>query len=90
MPVLVASGSRQAKGSHLDEDRHKAPSSTLPHPLSLQDGGAAGGPHIPESGRQVHQDGGGPLVALTFPNVVVKVHQGAGAACGPQNNVRVG
>src|SRR5579859_5395825 len=29
-------GCRDADGSHSDEDRHKAPSSTLPLPLSLQ------------------------------------------------------
>jgi hypothetical protein len=29
---------RQAAWSHSDEDKHKAPASTLPRPLSLQDG----------------------------------------------------
>src|SRR5260370_3186524 len=32
-------GLRGAKRSHPDEDKHKAPSSTLPRPLSLQDPG---------------------------------------------------
>jgi len=31
-----SSGSGEANGSHPNEDRHKAPASTLPFPLSLQ------------------------------------------------------
>ena len=31
-------GFREAEGSYPNEDKHKAPSSTQPRPLSLQDG----------------------------------------------------
>jgi len=33
-------GFREAEESYPDEDKHKAPTSTRPHPLSLQDGDA--------------------------------------------------
>ena len=53
----VSSGSGDANGSHQQEDRHKAPASTLHHPLSLQDGGR----HFlsfPDSIVKDHQDVG--------------------------------
>src|SRR5205807_10246585 len=34
-------------GQHPHQDRHHAPSSTQPHPLSLQDEAAASGPLLP-------------------------------------------
>jgi hypothetical protein len=36
--LFDSSGFREARWSHPNEDKHKAPSSTPPHPLSLQDG----------------------------------------------------
>ncbi len=37
--LFDSSGFREARWSHSDEDKHKAPSSTPPRPLSLQDAG---------------------------------------------------
>ncbi len=58
--VLVATrsiwGFRGANRSHPNEDKHQAPSSTPPRPLSLQD---AGGHFLsfPDSVVTIHQDG---------------------------------
>ena len=51
---------REAGWSHPNEDKHKAPSSTLPRPLSLQDAGDASVPmvQLPHSVVKIHQDGG--------------------------------
>src|SRR5258708_19972209 len=48
-------------GSCCDEDRHKAPTHSLIHPLSLQDRGR----HIPGFGRQHSSGGGG--ISSPFP-----------------------
>ncbi len=47
---------REAEGSYPDEDKHKAPSSAQPRPLSLQDARDACVP-FPFSVLKVHQDG---------------------------------
>ena len=56
------SGPREASGLPLTEDRHKAPSSTLPFPLSLQDAGI----FISQSGCQNHQDGGDYFISFAI------------------------
>ncbi len=48
------SGFREATRSHPHEDKHKAPSSTPPHPLSLQDAGRT----FPDSVGTIHQEAG--------------------------------
>src|SRR5713101_3463932 len=50
-------GLRGANRSHPNQDKHKAPSSTPPHPLSLQDPGPQA-PHwigFPDSVVKIHQ-----------------------------------
>ena len=58
MLVLVATrfpwGLRRANRSHPNQDKHKAPSSTPPRPLSLQDAGRT----FPDSIVNHHQDPG--------------------------------
>ena len=50
-------GFREAGGSTPHEDKHKAPSSTPPHPLSLQDVGPLAAPFLLHSVGKNHQDG---------------------------------
>ena len=82
----ICQGFREAAWSHSDEDKHKAPSSTPPRPLSLQ--------KTTPSGRQnlsfLLNTGHIPLIlrdnffcrdsgALPFPYSVVKIYQDAGS-----------
>jgi len=55
--------------SYLNSIEHKAPSSTPPHPLSLQDGLRL----LLHSVGKIHQDAG-----RTFPASVGTIHQEAG------------
>jgi len=57
-----AVGYRNADGPHPDEDKHKAPASTQPLPLSLQDAGAL---LLPDSVVKIHQDTGGRFLIIT-------------------------
>ena len=43
--------------SYPHEDKHQAPASTPPHPLSLQDVGPLAAPFLLHSVRKNHQDG---------------------------------
>src|SRR5258706_558105 len=56
-PLRLGSGLRGANRSHPNEDKHKAPSSTPPHPLSLQDPGPQAPQWIgfPDSVVNIHQ-----------------------------------
>ncbi len=65
-------GFPKARWSHPNEDKHKAPSSTLPRPLSLQDAGRT----FPDSIVNHHQDACVPSVPMVqLPDSVVKIHQ---------------
>ncbi len=65
-------GFREARWSHSDEDKHQAPSSTPPRPLSLQDAGRT----FPDSIVKHHQDAGAASVPMVqLPDSIVKHHQ---------------
>ena|SRR6266446_3774399 len=64
-------GFREARWSHPNEDKHQAPSSTPPHPLSLQDTGHT----FPDSIVKHHQDPGTQASQwIGLPDSVVKIH----------------
>ncbi len=79
--VLVATRSiefREARWSHPNQDKHKAPSSTPPRPLSLQDAGRT----FLDSLVTHHQDAGDASVPLVqLPDSLVKHHQVCRGIC---------
>ncbi len=66
-------GFREARWSHPNQDKHKAPSSTLPRPLSLQDAGRT----FLDSIVTHHQDAGDASVPMVqLPDSLVKHSSG--------------
>ncbi len=65
-------GLRGANRSHPNQDKHKAPSSTPPRPLSLQDAGRT----FLDSIVKHHQDAGDASVPMVqLPDSIVKHHK---------------
>jgi len=64
-------GFREARGSHPNQDKHQAPSSTPPRPLSLQDAGRT----FPDAIVNHHQDAGDASVPMVqLPDAIVNHH----------------